>query len=371
MPVEEKDYEEIAKEAYAEKDNADKGITADPKDKASTPNKDDDKSGQTEGDADKQAEGADDGEGAEGDKGEAEEGSDKGDDKDADDKSKDEDLDKKITEYAEKHRMTYAEAKEDLEKTEEIIKQYKNDPSEMARAMRNKDREYHKLRSEAEKAAKKPEKVFERMTDDQFRHWAKNQPLKEGEETRQKMVDSYRAKFPARSESMTDEAIVEEIVERELMIYNEKATQKEKDIKDVASKRRDELISSIPEADRRFIPEIKAILLETPDSAIIRDGFDIKDAMYWAKGKAYDADIKAAEERAFKRYNEKPEIAGTKGGGSLKPSVTKTMSLDSDQKKIANSMFGSDHTEEDCYKMFQDMYKNELKKNPRFNPYQR
>ena len=362
--VVERDSEEIAAEAYAEQDNADKGIVTDPKEKLPT-HKDDDESGQTDDKADDQAEGAEDGKGAEGDEGKADEEGAEG----ADDKGKEEDLDKKITEHAEKHRMTYAEAKEDIEKTEEIIKQYKNDPAEMARAMRNKDREYHKLRTEVEKAAKKSEPVFKRMSDDQFRDWAKNDPLKEGSENRQKMVDGYRSKFPARSEAMSDEAIIEEVVERELMIYKEKAGQKEQEIKTSASKRRDEFIASIPEADRRFIPEIKAVLLETPDDVIIRDGFDIKDAMYWAKGKAYDADIKAAEERALKRYRENPEIVGTKGGGSSKPQTSgKSSGLNDNQKNVARAMFGADYDDDKCFEMFQDTYKDELKKNPKFDP---
>lgn len=362
----ERDGAEIAAEAYAEQDAAEKGEVLDTK-PASTPKKDDEKAGEPENKPDEQGEGAEkDGEGAESNKEEAEEESA---DESKDDKGV-EDRDKQITEHAEKHKMTYAEAKEDIEKTEEIIKQYKNDPAEMARAMRNKDREYSKLRSETEKAKEKKAPVFQRMTDDQFRDWAKNQPLKEGGETRQNMVDGYRAKFPARSESMSDEAIVEEIVERELMIYNEKAGQKEKEIKDTAASKRNELITAIAEADRRFIPELKALLLETDDAAVIMNGDTlIQDALWLVKGKAYDADIKAAEERALKRLKESPEILGTKGGGGSKPSGNKSTGLNETQKECAINMFGADNPDEKCFDMFKDMYKDELKKNPKFDPY--
>jgi hypothetical protein len=351
----ERDFEEVAKEAYLEQDNAEKGLPPTPK-QSSTP-KDDDEAGQPDADTDEPAKGTDeDGEGAKGEDDKADEG-------DKDEKPP-EDLDKKITDHAEKHRLTYAEAKEDLEKTEEIIKQYKNDPAEMARAMRNKDREYQKLRAEAEKAAVKKEPPFRRMTDDQFRDFARK---KVGEMP--DYVEKYRAKFPAKSENMSDEAIVEEIVERELMIYGEKATQKEVEIKEGATKKRADIIASLPEADRRFIPEIKALLAETDDASVLSDGFDIKDALYWAKGKAYDADIKAAEERALKRLKESPEIIGTKGGGSSKPQGGKTTGLTDNQKQRAVEMFGSDSDDEKCYEMFKDAYKEELKKNSKFDPY--
>lgn len=353
----ERDADEVAAEAYAEMDKAEKDYSEDTQD-PSTPKKDDEKSGQPDDSTDDPSDGADkDGEGADA----------------KDEKAGEEgqvDKDKQITEHAEKHKLTYAEAKEDIEKTEEIIKQYKNDPAEMARAMRNKDREYSKLRSEAEKAKEKKAPVFQRMSDDQFRDWAKNQPLKEGSENREKMVDGYRAKFPARSEAMSDEAIIEEIVERELMIYNEKAGMKEKEIKDTASSKRNELIASIAEADRRFIPDLKALLLETDDAAVITSGDTlIQDALYLVKGKAYDADIKAAEERAMKRLKENPEIIGTKGGASSAPAGQRSTGLTQAQKDRAIEMYGTDNPDEKCFEMFKDSYKDELKKNPKFDPY--
>ena len=366
----ERDAEEVAAEAYAEQDQAEKGQSEETK-PASTPKKDDDKAGKPEDGSEELGESTEkDGEGDKANEDKADEGSEEGSEKAAKDDKSVEDRDKQITEYAEKHKLTYAEAKEDIEKTEEIVKQYKNDPAEMARAMRNKDREYSKLRSETEKAKEKKAPVFQRMTDDQFRDWAKNQPLKEGGENRQKMVDGYRAKFPARSEAMSDEAIVEEIVERELMIYNEKAGQKEKEIKDTATSKRNELITAVAEADRRFIPELKALLLETDDAAVIMNGDTlIQDALWLVKGKAYDTDIKAAEERALKRLKESPEILGTKGGGQSKPSGQKSTGLTEAQKNRAIEMYGSDNTDEKCFDMFKDSYKDELKKNPKFDPY--
>jgi hypothetical protein len=367
--VVERDADEIAAEAYAEMDEAEKGIVTDPK-KLEPTDEDGSDDGETDDNTDEQGdtgenggegeaneEGADEKPDDEEDKPEGKEAKSKGD-------TKTEDKDKAITDYAEKHKMTYAEAKEDLEKTEAILKQYKNDPAEMAKAMRNKDREYQKLRSEVDKAKEKKEPVFKRMSDDQFRDFAKKK-LSEMPE----YIEKYRAKFPARSESMSDEAIIEEVVEKELIIYSEKAGEKEREVKGLAEKKRTELINAIPEADRRFIPELKALILETDDEAVIMNGDTlIQDALYMVKGKAYDADIKAAEERAIKRLKESPQIIGTKGGGQSKPSGVVSAGLTERQKDAARNMFGSDYDDEKCFEMFRDTYKDELKKNSKFDP---
>ncbi len=362
---EEKSGEDIAAEVYAEMDLAEKGTVKEPKDEPSTLKKDDEESGQPNDKSKDQADGDQDGTDDKGKDEDAGEDSDESGDKSADDKGKEQDLDKKITEYAEKHKLTYAEAKEDVEKTEEIIKQYKNDPAEMARAMRNKDREYHKLRTEAEKAVKKPEPVFVRMNEDQFRDYAQKVVAENPD-----YIEKYRAKYPARSESMSDEAIIEEIADREYPIYLEKANHKEMEIKGTAQKLRDDAIAKVPEADRRFIPSIKAELSKMDDNFVMSETFNIKYLINQAKGEAYDADIKAAEERALKRFKESPEIAGTKGGGSGRPqSSTKSSNLNSSQKETAKAMFGSDYEDEKCYEMFKDMYKDEIKKNSNFDPY--
>jgi hypothetical protein len=378
-PYVERDADEVAAEAYAELDAAEKGESQTPKE-SSTPKKDDDKGGEPADKSDEQVKDGEDGKPVDDKKEDADEkptdeesgeadkqGEKSKDDKSEDEKVEDNDLDKKITEHAEKHKMTYAEAKDDIEKTEEIIKQYKNDPAEMARAMRAKDREFNKLRLDAEKLAAKKEPVFKRKSDDEFRAWAR-----EKVKATPAAIENFRQKFPAKSENMSDEAIVEEVVEQGLAVYHEKAAEKEHEIRTAASKKRTELIDTIVEADRRFIPEVKALLLETDDESILSDGMDIQDALKWAKGSRYDADIKAAEERGFKRGKEQATIVGVKTGGTggSKPAKTdKSVSLSKTQKTRALEMFGTDYSEEKAYQMFQETYADELKKNANFDPY--
>ena len=350
--TEDEDFEAVAEKAYARAEKEEKGEVEIPAG-TDTQNKDSETEGQTDDKTDKPAD-------SEAKNGKPAEGND---DKPADD-ADGVAADKKITEYAEKHKMTYAEAKEDIEKTEEIIKQFKNDPAEMARAMRNKDREYHKLRLETEKAAAKKEPAFQRMTDDQYISWAKKH-IKENDET---MVAKFRERFPAKSEAMSDEAIIEEIAVQSLPEYKEKASAKEAEIRSSAMKRRDEMISGLSEADRKFIPDVKALLQSVSDHDLITSDDLVKDALYMAKGRKYDADIKAAEERGYKRAIEKPQIIGVKNGGGQRPSGS-AVGLNANQKAVAKEMFGADYDDDKSFDMFQRLYKDELKKNPNFDPY--
>lgn len=370
----ERDGDEIAAEVYREMDATEKGNSETSK-SSSTPPKDDEKTGEPKEASDEQAQGGEkDGQAAEGEKEgadkEAASGGENGDkqgEKGTEGSQGEGDLDKKITDHAQKHGMTYAEAKEDIEKTAEIINQYKNDPAEMARAMRNKDREYNKLKTEAEKAAAQKQPLFRRMTDDQFRVWAREQVKGKAD-----MITKYREKYPAKSEGMSDEAVVEEIAERELEIYRHKADEKEAEIRTLAIRKRDELLSSVSEADRRFIPEVKAILSETHDSVVLNGDFDVQDAIYWAKGKVFDKEIKDAEERGAKREREKAAIVGVKkaGTGSSKASTgSKETALTSKQKGYAKEMFGADYDEEKCFQMFRDTFAEQLKKDANYDPY--
>jgi len=118
------------------------------------------------------------------------------------------------------------------------------------------------------------------------------------------------------------------------------------------------------------LPEIKAIILEVSDNEILDEEFNISYAINQIKGEHYDADIKAAEERGAKRAAESAKIVGVKSGsGGSKPQGTKTVSLTEQQKKRAIEMFGTDSDDEKCFEMFMDSYKEELIKNPKFDPY--
>ena len=276
------------------------------------------------------------------------------------------DLDAQITQHAEKHSMTYAEAKEDIEKTNKIIEQFKNDPKEMARALRNKDREYDKLKNEIDKK-ENAEPVFQRMTEDQFRIVAKDKI----EEDPEKYLEAYKKRYPAKSEMMSDEAIIEEIVEREWTGYQQFAGKKEGELKEQAAKKRDEFINSFSEEDRKFLPEVKAMLYELKDRDILDPDWQPDYLIHLAKGKRYDQDIEEARKQEAKRIKEDPKILGVKGGQQGPSSSKKGSSgggLSAAQINRALEMFPMEdgYDQEKACSMFKEVFAKELKENPSF-----
>lgn len=272
-----------------------------------------------------------------------------------------------VQDHALKHGMTYAEAKEDIEKTNAIIEKYKGDPIEMARALRSTQSAYDKVKTQIE--GKPREQIFRRLSDDQVIKEARAHLNKEKE----KHVELFREKNPAKSEMMSDEAIIEELAERTLPAYKKWADEKEASLRQSASDKREKILSELPESDKKFLPDVKAVIYKTADYQILDENFDVRDIVHWAKGQRYDADIKAAEERGYKRAKESAVIIGAKEvpGGS-KPKVGSGQSsgtgLDINQKKRALEMYPTEDTgnEERSYQLFRETYADELKKNPRF-----
>jgi len=352
------DYEAIAKEAYEEVDaqregrepkkvakpeeeDADKGTPEDQEEEQDIEKTEDDQTGEEEDKPEEESEPEPETEKSE---------------------EEDPDQDKLITDYAQKHSMTYAEAKEDMEKTDKIIEQFKNDPKEMARALRNKDREYDKLKNElSKKEQAKP--VFQRATEDQFRNSFRTRVEADPE----KYLEGYRKRYPAKSEYMSDEAIVEEILDREWLVYQGWEKEKESEIKTLAQQKRDEFLNSFKEEDRKFLPDVKAMVLSAEDRYVVTEKWQPEILLQIAKGKRYDQDIKAAQEEAIKRAKENPKILGVKTGGKQAPSKAHgSTSLNPNQKQRAIEMFGDDYDESKCYEMYKDLYKDELKQNPSF-----
>lgn len=271
-----------------------------------------------------------------------------------------------INDYAIKNNLTYAEAKDEITKTNAIIQKYKNDPVELAKALRNTQSAYDKTKAQLEQ--KPRTNVFHRLTDEQFIAQFKAHISKDSE----KVLENYRAKYPARTEMMTDEAIIEELADKGLAGYKQFADQKESEISVKATERRDELLNSLAEDEKRFLPDVKAVLAKTDNSTILHPDFEIRDIVHWAKGQRYDADIKEAEERGFKRGKESKVIIGAKTTETTSTSKKTTSSVGwagtDEQKYRAEEMFPLEdgYTPEKAYEMYKDTFKEELKKNPRF-----
>lgn len=281
--------------------------------------------------------------------------------------------DEVINEHAIKHSMTYAEAKADIQATKAIIKNYKS-PEEIARALRSATSAYDKLKSQTEK--KPAEQVFQRIPDEQFLVDAKQHFSKVDDKGRAVEVERYRQKWPAKTELMSDEAIVEELAALSLNGYRNYAQQQEGQVKGAATKKREQALANVAPEDRPFLPAVKAILDETSDRSILSEHFDMEDLIRHARGEktSYKAAIKAAEERGAKREREKSVIVGAKDtttGGGQKPKVpigNAGATLSQAQKERAEEMFPIDrgYTKDKAYSEFRETFKDELKKNKDF-----
>lgn len=269
-----------------------------------------------------------------------------------------------IQDHAIKNGMTYSEAKEDIEATKAVLKNYKT-PEEIARALRSTQSEYSKLKSQVEQKPKP--QIFQRVSDGEFIARAK-QFYSVNEKEKEKDVQAFRQRFPEHSELLTDGAIVEQIIDRSLSGYRASAEKQESELVKKAAERREQLLTSVAETDKRFLPDVKKIIVDTSDAQVLNEGFDIKDIVYWAKGQRYDPDIKAAEERGYTRGKEESKILGMKtgtGGGGAPKSSKGSTDLTQAQQRRAVEMF-PDGTPEEAYKSFKEVHADDLKTDPHF-----
>lgn len=273
-----------------------------------------------------------------------------------------------IEDYAVKNNLTYGEAKDELASVKALTEKYKNDPVELAKALRSTQSAYDKTK--AQLGEKPKEKLFQRLSDEQFIAQARTHLSTAKDKDAQ--IEAYRERFPNKTENMTDEAIIEEMAEKALVGYKSFADNKESELKQKAVEKRDALLNSIPEADKKFIPDVKAVLLKTRDFSILDPDFDVKDIVNWAKGQRYEADIKDAYARGLKAGKEGAVIVGAKdvsGKSTVKTGQAQTTWAGTeDQKKRAVEMFPTEDTgsEEKSYQLFRETYEEELKKNPKF-----
>ena len=268
-----------------------------------------------------------------------------------------------IRDHALKHSLTIDEAKEDITKTKAIVEKYKNDPVELARALRHTQSGYDQLKSKEGK----PQVIIQQDPGAEIREFA--------EKNKEKIIATFRKKFPAKSEMMSDEVILEESVAIAEKDYEAWQRTETANVAKIAGEKREQLLTSLPEGDKRFLPDVKALLSRTPDHQIAHESFDIKDFIYHARGAYYTPErVKSLEDAAFKRGKEDPKILGVKPGTTGGSAPKKPDSAGGgwagteDQKNRALEMFSAEdgYTEEQAFKAFQDTFKEELKKDKKF-----
>jgi hypothetical protein len=264
--------------------------------------------------------------------------------------------------------VTLDEAKSRIEARQNIVKKYKGDPIELAKAYQSTQSAYDKLKVEHDKLLNAPD--YDVIEQEREKEAAKI-PV-HVKENADKIIAEMRKKFPHRTEQMTDEAILEDFEANLKQRYDQYVQSKRDEIKTKAAQVRVDLLKDIDETNRQFIPEIKEILDKTSDVHLLSKSFTIKDTVQFVRGRHYTPErIEQLKKEAFERGKQEPKIISQKVPPQPQGSKTvvkeKTSSLNEKQKAYAQSMF-ENVTEERACELFREVYEKDLKKNSNFLP---
>lgn len=266
-----------------------------------------------------------------------------------------------IAEYAKKNSLEPAVAKEEVSRLRAIATKYGNDPVQLAKAYREQQSAYDKLKTQASSNVNPAVAAISANP--------RSYIAGEVKKNQENLIVEFREQNPARSRDMDDEQVVEELVERGTYAIKDRIRGYEIQLKKDAASKRDEFISKLPDADKRFLPEIKPILEQLPDHQIVSDSFRFDDLVKWARGGSVDRMIKEAEDRIHKQYQNKDkkivgEIAKAPQTTKVKAAAdtNKAIGMTKYQKDQALQMFASaGMTDDEKYEAYLEVTKRNKK----------
>jgi hypothetical protein len=266
-----------------------------------------------------------------------------------------------ITEYATKNEMQVQDARDDFEHRDKILDKYKGDAKQLALANYHLQRLNDQTQEEIKVLrAVVPSQEAELTYDAVLKLIDDNKIAIDGKSiNRDKAIAAYR-ETDADTVELSDEQVlklaVKELKTRILSVRKDNLRQMLSKAKD----KRATLLSSIPEADQKWLEDIKPVLEHVGDAQVMQDDFSLEPYILYAKGKHYDEDRKAYGEKEYQRGLEQAKIL-TKGknpaaAGNGAPKGKKSVSLTDAQKTRAVEMYGNLEgvTDEKCYEMFID-----------------
>jgi hypothetical protein len=265
----------------------------------------------------------------------------------------------KAREYALKENLTVSEAKAELEGINGILKKYGGDIStakphevELAKSYRRQQSAFDKLKSEAEgrgSAQAMPQIVRD------TRGYVRSKI----QANREKLVDSYRETYPAKSRDMEDEQILEDLEDRYTTQYESQLKEFDLKMRGEAATKRTEFLSSVPESAKKYMKEINGILRNIPDAQVLSPEFKFKTVVDLVRGQYIDDLTKEAEERGRRLATENTKILGEMPKPNTttkaKPVVAAAKTaLSAWEKNRALEMYeGTTMTEEEKYQEYQ------------------
>jgi len=277
-----------------------------------------------------------------------------------------------VVEYAKTESVSEDEARELLLSEAKFAEKYDNDPKKIARAARNTQVMLGKTQEELKQAKAKPSPAPIPLV-------GLKDVIEKGEFevggkkiSKEKFISAYRETEPDITEDMEDNKVFP-LALKEMKARIEKSmTQNREVLKSEAGKKRTELISKLSEVDKKYLPDIKPLIDETPDAQIMSEQFNLADMVRWAKG---GIDIEKVEKESYAKGlakgKEEAKILGEKGpvGGTGKKKTKKEAKTGSAAEQLSETdktraleMFDNPvafPTDEDKYKAFLDDKKHE------------
>lgn len=280
-----------------------------------------------------------------------------------------------IKAFAEAKKLPIEEAKKEREHIKAIRAKYKDSPDELSYAMLNAQRAMTKAQEEAKHLREyAPVRNIEKMTRDEIlEEYLDHGKIKfKGVAiTRESALDQFRNAKPDITDGMDDDKVLSLIADniRQHMVL--KAKENLVNSKVAAKDRREQVIASLSEADKKYEQEIREVVNAMPDQAILGEGFSIQDVALWAKGKKveeiesnFQAEVKKSYDEGYRKGKEEAKILGVKAE-EKKPSGNaskKTVTLNEAQKKEALDMFDTDAmTDEEKFDAYIDVKKKKEK----------
>ena len=285
-------------------------------------------------------------------------------------KKAEEDLNKELAAYAEEHKITVEEAREQFEQSEKIAEKYGRDPKKLAMAALHSQRGYSALEAELKALKISPPQLPLPSSENILRLIEDGKVKLDGKAvSKEEAIEAFRSENPDITEGQDDEHVLKLMVkdiQRGLEIKTKDDIIK---ITNLAKEKREVLLSKIPETEKRYATKVKELIERVPDISVVNDSFSLEPYIKYAKGETRDHDVKEAEERGYKRGKEEARIIakrpeGPVGAGAGGDKKKEDGGLTEAEKKEALDMFDNfpDLSEKEKFDMFKEIKEEETKK---------
>jgi len=275
-------------------------------------------------------------------------------------------FDTDVKAYAAKKEIPEDEARKTLESADKLLGEtFKGDAKELARTHIHLQRVFDKTQQELRNIKDAPPRPA--LTIEGTIKAIENGLVKvEGKSVKSaEVIETHRELNPEITKDMDDETVLK-LVAKEMMAaieYNQKSDKVKfsADAKD----RRTQLLNTLKDTDKKFTPDIEAVVSKMSDYQIMGTQ-SLTDTILWAKGKNYDQDIaqaaKDAEERGFRRGQANRKVKTGPVGTGKTPVKTGIPSLSQAAQAEAWQMFPQAKDDKEAFSLYADVQASRKKK---------